>query len=135
MYIDYEKYKNKILYTLHIRNYINNSNSNIIIESKFNDFISCELKLLYEHKIIDDLILTICFIYFKRFIYFGYINDLYINIVLALNFAIKVWQDQCRDLVYYINNIIYYEVFILKSKISLDITPELFHQTLSFLKE
>lgn len=135
MYIDYEKYKNKILYTLHIRNYINNSNSNIIIESKFNDFISCELKLLYEHKIIDELILTICFIYFKRFIYYGYIKDLYINIVLALNFAIKVWQDQCRDLVYYIHNIIYYEIFILKSKISLDISPELFYQTLSFLKE
>lgn len=133
--IEYEKFKNKFFYTYNITNYINNSTTNMIIENKFYNFITNDLKLMYENHIIDEYKLIVCFIYFKRFIHFGLIKNSFVNIVVALNLGFKYWEDQCRDLVYYLNNIIYYEMIILKSNVSLHISPSLYIQTCNFIKE
>lgn len=133
--IEYEKFKNKFIYTYNITNYINNLTSNIIVENKFHNFITNDLKLMYENHIIDEFKLIVCYIYFKRFIHFGLIKNSFVNIVVSLNLGMKYWEDQCRDLVYYLKNIIYYEMIILKSNVSLNISPILYIQTYNYIKE
>lgn len=134
MNVPYDKFVNKFLHIYHITNYIKASNSTIISENKFYNFVLNDLKLMYINNIVDEIKLVICLIYFKRFLHYGIIKDSYVNIVVALNLGIKYWDDQCRDLVYYLNNIINYEMIILKSKISLNISPDLYLQTYNYVK-
>jgi hypothetical protein len=134
MNVPYEKFVNKFLHIYQITNYIKASNSTIISENKFYNFVLNDLKLMYTNNIVDEIKLVICLIYFKRFLHYGIIKDSYINIVVALNLGIKYWDDQCRDLVYYLNNIINYEMIILKSKIPLNISPDLYLQTYNYVK-
>lgn len=134
MNIPYENFVNKFLHIYHITNYIKASNSTIISENNFYNFVLNDLKLMYINNIVDEIKLVICLIYFKRFLHYGIIKDSYVNIVVALNLGIKYWDDPCRDLVYYLNNIINYEMIILKSKISLSISPDLYLQTYNYVK-